>query len=168
MAFRPASRAMLVGQLTNQRPPDMIARIRCKSREAPVPPLVASSDPPCIPAAIDPEVLDLEPMIRNFDGLGPVVRSLYVLFLKDEETLLDTLRTRLIGGDLQGARLTAHSAGGAARTAGATKVARLLASIEDALLRGDAEEARAGTAALPSALAEVRSNIARICSIIPL
>lgn len=110
----------------------------------------------------DPEILDTEPMVRNFGSLGPMVAKLYALFLQNEEDLSHTLRDRLNGGDLQGARMAAHAAAGAARTAGARKVACLCSAIEEAILRGDAEEARVDAAGLDSALADVRSMIARI------
>lgn len=114
------------------------------------------------PSVPDPEILDVEPMVRNFGSLGPMVANLYALFLQNEEDLYRTLRDRLAGGDLQGARMAAHAAGGAARTAGARRVAGLCTAIEEAILRGDADEASLDAADLDGALADVRSMIARI------
>lgn len=110
----------------------------------------------------DPEILDTEPMVRNFGSLGPTVVNLYALFLQNETDLSHRLRDRLEGGDLQGARMAAHAAADAARTAGARRVAGLCSAIEEAILRGDAEEARVDAAGLDRALADVRSMIARI------
>lgn len=111
---------------------------------------------------IDPEILDVEPMVRNFGGLTALVNDLYALFLRNEEQLRNDLAARLAAGDLQAARLAAHAAGGAARTAGARRLAELCAAIEDALLRGDPASASQQSALLPGAIADVRSMVARI------
>ncbi|WP_431859055.1 Hpt domain-containing protein [Azospirillum sp.] len=111
---------------------------------------------------IDPEILDVEPMVRNFGGLTALVNDLYALFLRNEEQLRNDLTARLAAGDLQAARLAAHAAGGAARTAGARRLAELCAAIEDALLRGDPASASQQSALLPGAIADVRSMVARI------
>jgi len=113
-------------------------------------------------AGIDPEILDLEPMVRNFGGLTALVNDLYALFLRNEEQLRDDLAARLEAGDVQAARLAAHAAGGAARTAGARRLAELCAAIEEALVRGDAASAARQSALLPAAIADVRSMVARI------
>ncbi|HYH23679.1 MAG TPA: Hpt domain-containing protein [Azospirillum sp.] len=114
------------------------------------------------PAAVDPDVLDLEPMLRNFGGISPMVTDLYALFLRNEEDLHRTIRSKLRDGDLAGARLAAHAAGGAARTAGARQLAALCSTIEEALVRGDAPAAARGSQALSGALAAVRAMVARI------
>lgn len=113
-------------------------------------------------AGIDPEILDLEPMLRNFGGLTTLVNDLYALFLRNEEQLRDDLAARLDAGDLHAARLAAHAAGGAARTAGAPRLADLCAAIEEALVRGDPAAATRQSALLPAAIADVRSMVARI------
>ncbi|PWC43127.1 Hpt domain-containing protein [Azospirillum sp. TSO22-1] len=113
-------------------------------------------------AVIDPEILDLEPMVRNFGGLTALVNDLYALFLRNEEQLRDDLAARLAAGDLQAARLAAHAAGGAARTAGARRLAELCTAIEEALVRGDPAAASRQSALLPDAIADVRSMVARI------
>lgn len=114
------------------------------------------------PLSIDPEILDIEPMVRNFGGLTALVNDLYALFLRNEEQLRDDLAAQLAAGDLQAARLAAHAAGGAARTAGAHRLAELCAAIEEALARGDSGTAVRQSALLPAAIAEVRSMVARI------
>ncbi|HYH39077.1 MAG TPA: Hpt domain-containing protein [Azospirillum sp.] len=113
-------------------------------------------------AGIDPEILDVEPMVRNFGGLTALVNDLYALFLRNEEQLRDDLAARLAAGDIQAARLAAHAAGGAARTAGARRLAELCAAIEEALVRGDPAAAARQSALLPEAIADVRSMVARI------
>lgn len=111
---------------------------------------------------IDPEILDVEPMVRNFGGLTALVNDLYALFLRNEEELRDDLAARLAAGDLQAARLAAHAAGGAARTAGAHRLAELCTAIEEALVRGDSGTAIRQSALLAAAIADVRSMVARI------
>ena len=113
-------------------------------------------------AGIDPDILDVEPMVRNFGGLTALVNELYAVFLRNEEQLRDDLAERLAAGDLQAARLAAHAAGGAARMAGAHRLAGLCSAIEEALLRGDPATASRQSALLPDAIADVRSMVARI------
>lgn len=114
------------------------------------------------PTGVDPDVLDLEPMLRNFGGISPMVTDLYALFLRNEEDLHRTIRSKLMDGDLVGARLAAHAAGGAARTAGARQLATLCSTIEEALVRGDAPAAAHEARELCGALAAVRAMVARI------
>lgn len=111
---------------------------------------------------IDPDILDVEPMIRNFGGLTALVSDLYALFLRNEEDLRRDLASRLADGDLHAARLAAHAAGGAARTAGAPRLAALCTTIEEALVRGDPAAALSQSALLPDAITDVRSMLARI------
>ncbi|HYG91340.1 MAG TPA: Hpt domain-containing protein [Azospirillum sp.] len=111
---------------------------------------------------IDPEILDVEPMVRNFGGLTALVNNLYTLFLNNEEQLHIDLTARLASGDLHAARIAAHAAAGAARTAGARRLAALCSTIEDALARGDAGAATREAACLATAIADVRRMIAQI------
>ena len=101
-------------------------------------------------------------MVRNFGALGPTVAMLYDLFLKNERDLAERLRDRLEQGDLPGARLAAHAAAGAAKTAGARRLAGLFSSIEEDLLSGNADRARRQAGAIAPALDDVHSMIARI------
>ncbi|MBK3732129.1 Hpt domain-containing protein [Azospirillum brasilense] len=110
----------------------------------------------------DRDILDVEPMLRNFGGPGPTVTMLYALFLENADALSRSLKERLAAGDLDGVRLAAHSAAGAARSAGAGRLADLFGSVEEAALRGDATIARRDAAALDRALADVKILIARI------
>ncbi|MDQ2102061.1 Hpt domain-containing protein [Azospirillum isscasi] len=126
----------------------------------PLPSLAEPRPPESAPG--DRDILDVEPMLRNFGGLGPTVTMLYALFLENADELSRRLKDRLAAGDLDGARLAAHSAAGAARTAGAGRVASLFASVEEAALHGDMAVARRDTAALDRALADVKILIARI------
>lgn len=114
------------------------------------------------PTGIDPEILDIEPMIRNFGGLTALVNDLYALFLRNEEQLCGDLAARLAAGDLAAARLAAHAAGGAARTAGAPRLADLCTAIEEALVRGDSGTAAHLSTRLSATIADVRSMVARI------
>ncbi len=118
----------------------------------------------CLATAVpcDRDILDMEPMFRNFGGPGPTVTMLYGLFLENADELSRVLKDRLAFGDLDGVRLAAHSAAGAARTAGAGRLADLFGSVEEAALCGDAAVARREAAALDRALADVKILIARI------
>ncbi|CAO3378358.1 Hpt domain-containing protein [Azospirillum argentinense] len=116
--------------------------------------------PPSVPC--DRDILDVEPMLRNFGGPGPTVTMLYALFLENAGELSRALTERLAADDLDGVRLAAHSAAGAARTAGAGRLADLFGSVEEAALRGDTAVARRDAAALDRALADVKILIARI------
>ncbi|TWA74378.1 Hpt domain-containing protein [Azospirillum brasilense] len=116
--------------------------------------------PPSVPC--DRDILDVEPMLRNFGGPGPTVTMLYALFLENADELSRALTERLAADDLDGVRLAAHSAAGAARTAGAGRLADLFGSVEEAALRGDTAVARRDAAALDRALTDVKILIARI------
>ncbi|MCW2243414.1 Hpt domain-containing protein [Azospirillum canadense] len=115
-----------------------------------------------LPSGPDPEILDVEPMVRNFGTLGPTVAMLYDLFLRNERDLAERLNDRLEQGDLPGARLAAHAAAGAARTAGARRLAGLFSSIEENLVSGNTDRARQEAVAIAPALDDVHSMIARI------
>ncbi|WP_454016760.1 Hpt domain-containing protein [Azospirillum sp. Marseille-Q6669] len=128
----------------------------------PQPPSVPSEPPTFNIAPCDRNILDVEPMLRNFGGPGPTVTMLYALFLDNADELSRVLKERLALGDLDGVRLAAHSAAGAARTAGAGRVADLFGSVEEAAQRGDAAVVRRDAAALDRALADVKILIARI------
>ncbi len=121
-----------------------------------------ASDTMELPAGIDPQVLDPRPMVNNFGGLSPIVHNLYELFLTDEADLLVRVRRALAAGDLVEARLAAHSAAGAARTAGAPHLAGLCSAVENAIVAGDPDEAHRKAARLEAALEEVRAMVARI------
>ncbi len=127
----------------------------------PAPPPSKSSNTP-LSSGPDPEILDVEPMVRNFGTLGPTVAMLYDLFLRNERDLAERLNDRLEQGDLPGARLAAHAAAGAARTAGARRLAGLFSSIEENLVSGNADRARQEAVAIAPALDDVHSMIARI------
>ncbi len=115
-----------------------------------------------IPPDLDPDILDVEPMVRNFGGQNPIVSTLYALFLKNANELAGAVRDHLTDDDPQGARMAAHAAAGAARMAGARRVALLFSAIEEAVVRGDVEEARLTAMALDGALVDVRSMIDRM------
>jgi FOG: HPt domain len=122
-----------------------------------------SPHPVCaVPPDLDPDILDIEPMVRNFGGLGPIVATLYALFLKNANELAGAVRDQLTGDNPQAARMAAHAAAGAARMAGARRVAFLFSAIEEAIVRGNVEEARKIALALDDALVDVRSMIDRI------
>ncbi|NUB26233.1 hypothetical protein GAY30_15215, partial [Azospirillum brasilense] len=79
----------------------------------PQPPSVPSEPPTFNITPCDRDILDVEPMLRNFGGPGPTVTMLYTLFLENADELSRVLKERLALGDLHGVRLAAHSAAGA-------------------------------------------------------
>ena len=122
------------------------------------------SPPPVgtLPPELDPDILDIEPMVRNFGGHSPIVATLYALFLKNANELAGAVRDHLTDDDPQSARMAAHAAAGAARMAGARRVALLFSAIEEAVACGNMAEARTTALALDGALIDVRSMIDRM------
>ncbi len=119
----------------------------------------------CTPSGLwpaDAPVLDTSALRHNVGDAGPLLRQLYSLFLKNEDELRTTLEARLDHDDMAGARLAAHAAAGAARTAGAGQLASLCTLIEEATRHGDTALARHAAAHLAAALDAVRSEVARV------
>lgn len=110
----------------------------------------------------DAPVLDTAGMRRNVGDTAGLLRQLYGVFLKTEDELRGRLETSLSGGDLPGARMAAHAAAGAARTAGAGQLASLCALIEEAIVHGDPALARRAATHLPAALDAVRAEVAQV------
>ena len=114
-------------------------------------------------AAVDPvpQVLDPAPMLALFGGIGGEAREMLDLFLDSTRPLLSELESALGAGEAGTAREAAHSAKGAAYSAGAMRLGRLCAAIEIAC----AEEDPAVAAILPAvriAFAEVERAVAAI------
>jgi HPt (histidine-containing phosphotransfer) domain-containing protein len=112
--------------------------------------------------AIDPDILDLEPMARNFGFIGPTVIGLLALFLANMDTLTGMLVAQVGHGDGEAARMAAHAAAGAAHTAGARRLGLLLSRIEALLAEGDTATAALAATAIDHELAEVRRMISRL------
>ena len=81
------------------------------------------------------------------------------MFLATTKPELAGLRRSLADGDTEAARVAAHSATGAARTAGATELGGICGAIEDALVRGDQAAASESAGALDGALERLESAI---------
>lgn len=124
------------------------------------------SSPPQPPSGglwpADAPVLDTAGMRRNVGDAAPLLRQLYGLFLKNEDELRGSLESSLDHDDLTGARLAAHAAAGAARTAGAGQLASLCSLIEEAIVHGDPALARHAAAHLSAALDAVRAEVAQV------
>ncbi len=108
------------------------------SAAAPAPPDDGTTAPP---------VLDHAALVEIFGELNETTHELLVLFLDTTKPLLVELSRHLANGGDGAARAAAHSAAGAASTAGATELSRICRAVEAALVRGDGAGARdeAGT-----------------------
>lgn len=135
------------------------------------PPLPAPNVPRNAPAmtesaAINPDrpghpsdaVIDRDHVVATFGSLD-AARDLLDYFLETTEPLIEQTAERLAEGDGEEVRRTAHAAAGAARTAGATELARVCSRIEVAAAHGDLDAARADGAALRDAFGRVRDTI---------
>jgi len=128
-----------------------------RRRRAPAP--APAATPPV--AATVPEVLDLAPMRALFGEIGPDAREMLALFLDSTRPLLVELEAALGAGDTLAAREAAHSAKGAATSAGAMRFGCLCAAIETACAENDP----AVIAILPAvriAFAEVERAVAAL------
>lgn len=107
-------------------------------------------------------VLDTAGMRRNVGDADALLRQLYGLFLQNEDQLRGDLQERLAQDDMAGARMAAHAAAGAARTAGAGQLASLCSLIEEAIVHGDPALARLAAAHMTAALEDVRAAVAQV------
>ncbi|MBV5325780.1 MAG: Hpt domain-containing protein, partial [Rhodospirillaceae bacterium] len=86
-------------------------------------------------------ILDLGTMRQIFGEIGDEVRELLQLFVDTTQPLVDELTSAVESGDALMAREAAHSAKGAANSAGAFRFANLCAEAELACASGDLEAA---------------------------
>lgn len=84
----------------------------------------------------EPPALDLDHVVETFGSVRDAA-ELLAFFIESTEPLIHTVVGSLAAGDLEEARRAAHSAAGAARTAGATTLATLCSEIETMAAGGD-------------------------------
>ncbi|WP_051341514.1 PAS domain S-box protein [Azospirillum halopraeferens] len=138
----------LPGALPLRRPTDAGAAI------PPAPPFTVTAGPD----SARPAVLDLDHVVATF-GSVEAARDLLDFFLDTTAPLVETVTAELERGDAAEGRRAAHSAAGAARTAGAAELAALCSRIETAAAGGDLAAARRHAAALPGAFRRVGAAI---------
>ncbi|MBB4287415.1 response regulator [Roseospira goensis] len=90
-------------------------------------------------AADDEPILDLRPIGELVGGDRDMMRQLLADFVAVTETDVSATLSALDRGDLDGALKAAHSAAGAARSAGAMRLGTLCKRIEIAAMKGDAD-----------------------------
>ncbi|EPY02330.1 ATP-binding protein [Magnetospirillum fulvum] len=119
---------------------------------------------PVVPSQVGdaPPVLDLEPMRSLFGAIGTEAREMLALFVESTRPQVEEMQAALAEGDIATAREAAHAAKGAAFSAGATRFARLCATIEVACAEDDRTTA---VAALPQAVAAFAETEAAVAAL---
>ncbi|WP_223677791.1 response regulator [Azospirillum agricola] len=112
-----------------------------------------SDPPPALP------VLDLDHVRATFGSLDAGTADMMDFFLETTRPTLDQALAALAAGDLEAARAAAHSAAGAARTAGAKMLAAHCSALENAILANRPEEAQRQAAAMDAAYPAVEAAI---------
>ncbi|CAO3416426.1 ATP-binding protein [Azospirillum endophyticum] len=125
----------------------------------PVPPVPA---PPAIEEGLP--VLDLDHVRETFGdtgtgGLDAGTLDMMDFFVETTRPTLERVRQALDGGDMEEARAAAHSAAGAARTAGARALAAACTALERAILEARASDAARHADAMAAAFPEVEKAI---------
>jgi signal transduction histidine kinase/DNA-binding response OmpR family regulator len=138
---------------------DMLERwsAQGQARRALETPVIAKAPPPAAgPALLD---LDLDHVRATFGVVDSGTAGLLEYFLETTKPLFDTIATALATGDMEGARSAAHAAAGAARTAGAVRLAVACSALEVAAAAGDVPASRihaaTATAAMPALAAAI-------------
>lgn len=138
------------GQAENDQSGFALTDLDVRPSPAPVlPPLVPGSDVAAVVAGmtrkpqppIPPEILDLEFVEQTFGDLE-VGKEMLLFFLETTAPIINALPGCLEAGDQEDARATAHSAAGAARTAGANVLAASCKEFERAAHDGDLDQCR--------------------------
>ncbi|MBM3534375.1 MAG: Hpt domain-containing protein [Alphaproteobacteria bacterium] len=83
------------------------------------------------------EVLDLSQLLAAFGEIDDDVRKMMRIFIETTEPILDELEARVASRDRAGVEDLAHSAKGAARSAGARTMAAACEALEKAAEAGD-------------------------------
>jgi two-component system sensor histidine kinase/response regulator len=100
-------------------------------------------------------VLDTSQLIAAFGEIDDEVREMMRMFVETTAPMIQDLEAAVTARRRPEAEDLAHSAKGAARSAGAMRLAEACAAIEDATERGDWAEADRRLAALAPELAAV-------------
>lgn len=107
----------------------------------------------------DPPVLDARQLLAAFGEIDDEVRDMMRMFVETTAPMLRDLEEAVRARRQPEAEDLAHSAKGAARSAGAMRLAATCAGIEDAAERGEWVEAERRLAALAPDLAAVGQAI---------
>jgi two-component system, sensor histidine kinase and response regulator len=118
-----------------------------------------SAPPPVPPVSQDALVLDLDHLRETFGSLDGGTLDMMDYFLETTRPTLDQALAALAAGQLEDARAAAHSAAGAARTAGAKRLAIHCAAMERAVIEERLIDAQTHAAAMALAFPEVEGAI---------
>ncbi len=121
-------------------------------------PLAAVAASVSLPEVDGSPVLDLGHVMATFGSVG-AARDLLQFFLESTAPLLDVVAAGLAAGDADGGRLAAHTAAGAARTAGAVELATLCSEIECFAAQGDLDAAKQRARGLREAFTRVERAV---------
>ncbi len=110
----------------------------------------------------DDDVLDLSQILAAFGEIDDDVREMMQLFVSTTEPMLDELDARIVVRDRAAIEDHAHSAKGAARSAGARAMAAACEALETAAPAGDWSEIELRMSAIRPAFAAARQAIARL------
>ncbi len=120
------------------------------------PPLATAPVPPPPPDAL---VLDLDHLRETFGSLDGGTLDMMDYFLETTRPTLDQALAALAVDQLEDARAAAHSVAGAARTAGAKRLAIHCTAMERAVIEGRLADAQDHAAAMARAFPEVEAAI---------
>ncbi len=115
-----------------------------------------------LPPADDHTVLDLAHLVATLGAIDDGLREDLQLFIETTEDYVRRIVAAVETRDARIARETAHSAKGAARTAGARELAALMQAIEDSVKQDDFAAAASLAGALRSTLDRVTRAVAAL------
>ncbi|MCA0448886.1 MAG: response regulator, partial [Proteobacteria bacterium] len=115
-----------------------------------------------LPPADDHTVLDLAHLVATLGAIDDGLREDLQLFIETTEDYVRRIVVAVEARDARTARETAHSAKGAARTAGARELAALMQAIEDSVKQDDFVTAASLAGALRSTLDRVTRAVAAL------
>jgi two-component system, NarL family, sensor histidine kinase EvgS len=115
-----------------------------------------------LPPADDHTVLDLAHLVATLGAIDDGLREDLQLFVETTEDYVRGIVAAVEARDARTARETAHSAKGAARTAGARELAALMQAIEDSVKQDDFLTAASLAGALRSTLDRVTRAVASL------
>ena len=107
----------------------------------------------------DPAVLDLDQIREAFGDIDDDVRDLLRVFIDTTRPILDDFDRRAAARDQDAAEHAAHSAKGAARSAGALAMAAICERLEEAARAGDWGAVERDRVALGPAFAAAATSI---------
>jgi HPt (histidine-containing phosphotransfer) domain-containing protein len=108
------------------------------------------------------DAIDLAQILAAFGEIDEEVRDMLRLFAETTAPMLETLAARVAARDRVGVEDIAHSAKGAARSAGARALAAACEAVEAAAATDDWSEIEARLASVAPAFAAARRAIARL------